>query len=266
MISLARTRGFTLIELLVVIAIIAILAAILFPVFAKAREKARQTSCLTNIKQLGMGVLMYTQDYDELWPGGGGTMAEDDEAGYAATAGAPIGKKVPWSGWRTMVAPYVANWQVGYCPSRAGLRQYMPALGGHGGTSSYFYGSTYAMNCTLNGRWGMNRWDGSVAEIEAPAGTLMLYEHYTPMGFYCSYYADPVFRWFGGATRAEMEAYLNAADYIPYVAPHNGGQNVSYVDGHAKWISASALLGTAWTATPAAGGVAPAWGIHRPVN
>jgi prepilin-type N-terminal cleavage/methylation domain-containing protein len=64
----SRQRGFTLIELLVVIAIIAILAAILFPVFAQTREKARQATCLSNLKQIGMGVLMYAQDYEETMP------------------------------------------------------------------------------------------------------------------------------------------------------------------------------------------------------
>ena len=63
-----RRRGFTLIELLVVIAIIAILAAILFPVFARAREKARQTSCLSNVKQTALAMMMYAQDYDEVYP------------------------------------------------------------------------------------------------------------------------------------------------------------------------------------------------------
>src|SRR5436309_10199488 len=66
--STGRSASFTLIELLVVIAIIAILAAILFPVFAQARESARKTACLSNNKQLGMSVMMYTQDYDEMYP------------------------------------------------------------------------------------------------------------------------------------------------------------------------------------------------------
>ena len=255
-----------MIELLVVIAIIAILAAILFPVFARAREKARQTACLSNIKQLSLGVLMYVQDYDETWPGGGGIMVEDDEEAWAAEAGTGVGCKIPWSGWRTMVAPYVKNWQIGYCPSRAALKMYQGATGGHGGTASYFYGSTYAMNCTLNGRWGMNRWDTTLAEIQEPASTIMCYEHYTPQGFYCYIYDSTKFRWFGGSTRASMETYLTSDSYKPYVAPHNDGQNMSYVDGHAKWVSSSALLDTAWTDTPAAGGIAPAWGVTHPVN
>jgi prepilin-type N-terminal cleavage/methylation domain-containing protein len=71
-----RKKAFTLIELLVVIAIIAILAAILFPVFAQARESARKTVCLSNVKEMGLGMMMYTQDYDErmvLWEQGSGT-------------------------------------------------------------------------------------------------------------------------------------------------------------------------------------------------
>jgi prepilin-type N-terminal cleavage/methylation domain-containing protein/prepilin-type processing-associated H-X9-DG protein len=93
-----RRVGFTLIELLVVIAIIAILAAILFPVFARAREKARQTACLSNLKQLGMGMYMYTQDYDEL---------------------TPIGFNGDWwtYSWRARIFPYVKNYQLYTCPS-----------------------------------------------------------------------------------------------------------------------------------------------------
>jgi prepilin-type N-terminal cleavage/methylation domain-containing protein/prepilin-type processing-associated H-X9-DG protein len=91
-------RGFTLIELLVVIAIIAILAAILFPVFAKAREKARQTSCLSNLKQIALAGLMYAQDYDE-------TIPSESSYGY---------------GYVYLLDPYIKNLQIWVCPS---LRQ-----------------------------------------------------------------------------------------------------------------------------------------------
>src|ERR1700753_3578344 len=87
--SPARTaRAFTLIELLVVIAIIAILAAILFPVFAQAREKARQTTCLSNEKQIGLGIMQYVQDYDETYP--------------QSTDGAYVQ-------WYNMIQPYIKN-------------------------------------------------------------------------------------------------------------------------------------------------------------
>jgi prepilin-type N-terminal cleavage/methylation domain-containing protein/prepilin-type processing-associated H-X9-DG protein len=98
-------RGFTLIELLVVIAIIAILAAILFPVFARAREKARQASCLSNVKQLSLGFQMYKQDYDETWPMFFWT---------AATGWEPIASG--W--WGGEIAPYIKNTQIFLCPSK----------------------------------------------------------------------------------------------------------------------------------------------------
>ncbi len=110
-------QGFTLIELLVVIAIIAILAAILFPVFAKAREKARSSSCQSNLKQLGTSMTMYVQDYDERYPG----VARGDQA---AVTGSNYGCWI-LGGWippatdvnQGGLAPYVKNKQVYICPS-----------------------------------------------------------------------------------------------------------------------------------------------------
>src|SRR3954468_11388757 len=98
-----RNQGFTLIELLVVIAIIAILAAILFPVFAQAREKARQSSCASNMKQLGLGILQYVQDFDEQFPIGSAT-AGSVGIGYTG-------------GWAHPIIPYLKNVDVYKCPN-----------------------------------------------------------------------------------------------------------------------------------------------------
>ncbi len=107
-----RKSGFTLIELLVVIAIIAILAAILFPVFARAREKARQTTCTSNLKQLALGMLMYVQDYDEKFPGqniahypGGPTAYPNDACCVERNI------------YIHIIGPYIKNRQLGLCPS-----------------------------------------------------------------------------------------------------------------------------------------------------
>ena|ERR1035438_2069785 len=97
-----RRRGFTLIELLVVIAIIAILAAILFPVFAKAREKARTSSCSSNEKQILLAAIQYAQDYDEH---------------FNVAYNFPTNMNVPWY---QLLQPYMKSMQILYCPSQAG--------------------------------------------------------------------------------------------------------------------------------------------------
>jgi prepilin-type N-terminal cleavage/methylation domain-containing protein/prepilin-type processing-associated H-X9-DG protein len=110
-----RLRAFTLIELLVVIAIIAILAAILFPVFAQAREKARAISCISNLKQQGIALLSYDQDYDET------QVPEADQYGVGVTAGSQglcvssVGPKA-WTDWETLLNPYVKSYGIFICP------------------------------------------------------------------------------------------------------------------------------------------------------
>ncbi len=143
-------RGFTLIELLVVIAIIAILAAILFPVFARAREKAKQTSCLSNMKQIALGQLMYAQDYDDetvRWNG------YWDSGEY---------NPPQFAYWYEYIMPYVKNDQIFICPSatdRALDPGYAPA-------------NTYLCNYAVSNGWPMQ----NLSEFMTPAATVMMCE------------------------------------------------------------------------------------------
>ena len=102
-----KKRGFTLIELLVVIAIVAILAAILFPVFARARENARRASCSSNLKQIGLGIIQYTQDYDEKFPPPGNNQGTPSDSDISGTYGS----------WAQRIYPYTKSTQLFSCPS-----------------------------------------------------------------------------------------------------------------------------------------------------
>lgn len=189
-------RGFTLIELLVVIAIIAILAAILFPVFAKAREKARQASCLSNCKQLGTAFMMYVQDYDEkynYWTTGDGD----------ASPGAQ-----PW--W-VVIQPYTKNGQIYVCPSVTATG---PFVGYHNSASvPYFPG--YGMNPNIqyvaNGL--------AMAAIKYPAQLVVLADSCHPMG------DSWRFAWpkAPGAWNTTPTRCTNALTMNPDYAVHNAG-------------------------------------------
>ena len=141
-----RRKGFTLIELLVVIAIIAILAAILFPVFARAREKARQTSCLNNQKQLALAWQMYVQDYDESIPA------------YCPQVRTNGGYYWDWDRlWYMVLQPYIKNLQVQVCPSDSGA------------VISYAYNGYYLRAP----EWGQPQGASKLGEITKPAETIM---------------------------------------------------------------------------------------------
>ena len=212
-----RRRGFTLIELLVVIAIIAILAAILFPVFAQAREKARQTACLSNLKQISHGFMMYVSDYDELFP----------PSFYLASEGGPC----IYSGGYRAVQAYQKSAEIWRCPSKP---------------KGFFVPKTYQNNglpppCTSGGveeTWVSYVWNGrllqpgagnplfvafglptppvvSLAELEYPVETAVLYD---------------------GAPTAPGGP-CNFSDYL-IDARHHEAVDVIWGDGHVKPLHA----------------------------
>ncbi|MFQ3609967.1 MAG: DUF1559 domain-containing protein [Fimbriimonadales bacterium] len=196
-------KGFTLIELLVVIAIIAILAAILFPVFAQAREKARQTQCLSNMRQMGIAVQMYVQDYDERFP-----------------LDSHTGTNAPWV-WLNTLQPYVKTTLLYRCPSDPSVNWERP-LPGYRNVRRTSYGTNYWMLPRYDDCTGYN----SLASIQSPANTIYIAEmkenatgdHFHPAMWVwpnnCGYY-EP---------QQELAMIW-----------HNGGTNYTFVDGHARW-------------------------------
>ena len=208
-------KGFTLIELLVVIAIIAILAAILFPVFARAREKARQTSCLSNVKQLALATHMYVSDYDEvMYPNCIGVPGAPPIQGVVYPHNwVAYGHSLIL--WPDLIYPYVKNTQMFRCPSDASLWI------GYG--YNYYYLGSNPSGASVT-------FVASLADIEAPAETICIAE--------CTNYNAPPPSIWGYTASPGNTSY----DRAIAGARHNGGGNLGFCDGHAKWMKSSEYL------------------------
>lgn len=217
-----RKEGFTLIELLVVIAIISILAAILFPVFARARENARRASCQSNLKQIALGVTMYVQDYDERMP-----LTKGTAKGVASPGN-------PW-GWADALDPYLKSYQIFQCPSD----DVGPVSSGGSYESRVTSGrySDYWMNYQVT--------DKSLAAFSAPTLTVMLGDGngYNEVSTSASngYKGSARF-----VTTSKYDTTGTAAmNTNPCDGPgkanfrsatkHLNGANIAFADGHVKW-------------------------------
>jgi len=208
-----RKRGFTLIELLVVIAILAILAAILLPVFARVRENARKANCVSNVRQIGMATMAYAQDYDEFLPctWDGGTL------GDGATSGAGgwmhftnfNGPATFYPAWGSLY-PYVKNTGVYQCPSDTAR-----------------LGNSYAINSLLSVNSGIVAFHLGLplAALQEPASTFLFAEEGFP----------------GSAADTTDDGYFMVSGN-KLTRRHAGGCDFAYCDGHAKHLKTDAVL------------------------
>ena len=240
----SRHRGFTLIELLVVIAIIAILAAILFPVFQKVRENARRASCASNEKQLGLAFIQYLQDSDEQW-----TMN---------TVGPP-------NGWAGRLFSYLKSTNVYQCPDDPTVADAVVHIAGYANyTTSYAYNEN--LGCSLTAP--VTIWSGiNIAALNAPASTVLAFEvqGYEAQLLAAQEVASPTGN--GGAVDTSGSRYYpfgtqvgadvrklatdliggkaGMASRVMSPAVHNGGSNFLAADGHVKWLRGLAVSGGA---------------------
>lgn len=242
-----RNNAFTLIELLVVIAIIAILAAILFPVFAQARESARIASCLSNMQQIGLGINMYSQDYDEYIP-----LNRAVDAQYIE------------GNWKDLIQPYIKNLQIFQCPSNPAAHSYDESGETPGNLTNplynpnlpktmrgYFLYHPFFMSSAAVGSgdwWGGNQL--TTVAFQYPANTLIIGEN---KDIYPDY--GP---WMTAVPNVGPNAWGPSGSN--WGARHRGsdkGVNLTFMDGHAKF--------TQWdsTCTPSNGDGTNMWAYNR---
>ncbi|MDQ3812716.1 MAG: DUF1559 domain-containing protein [Armatimonadota bacterium] len=230
-------RGFTLIELLVVIAIIALLAAILFPVFARARENARRTSCQSQLKQVGLGVTQYAQDYDEL-------MASP-YVGCSFSGSGNGDSRCPR--WMDLIYPYVKSEQIFTCPSSsannrfATLPQRNTQCGSATSCTQYWLG-TYVWNVTYWGDAMPNRGPfgpAALSDIEDPAATIVVAERNQS-----ALNQNAELAW-QNTTSTTAGGFVNPTSNPPLfsysAARHLATENVLFCDGHVKSYGVDAL-------------------------
>ena len=229
-----QPRAFTLIELLVVIAIIAILASILFPVFARARENARRASCLSNLKQIGLGVMMYVQDYDETYP---------QYYNYAISAS-----------WIDTIQPYVKSTQVFICPSSDSTSQ---SNGNYGANELLFRRSDLSVNYI------------KIATVDSTSAGYMLMDYGTYGASYVNVNNDSStshsYLPGMGDDGANDHCKMSGTTYpVPLADCQSGrhflGVNIAFADGHAKWLKSSVVVTEARnTIAGSVSGVASPW-------
>jgi prepilin-type N-terminal cleavage/methylation domain-containing protein/prepilin-type processing-associated H-X9-DG protein len=248
-----RKRAFTLIELLVVIAIISILASILFPVFARARENARRASCMSNLKQMGLAVMMYVQDYDETYP-----------PAYISTTQSPPPDGYWWVNytlwfWPQIIYPYHHSHQILFCPSAAytvtgtitsSLGKPIANTDQYGANIMLFPPQVAHSSPVVN-----------MAAVQSPSSTYMIMDagNYVmaPVGYMAgispvngtpatSYYLPGIGDLPGALTYTTSTSPAYEARLSDYMSGrHFHGLNVAFADGHVKWLKSSEVLSQA---------------------
>ena len=244
-----RNRAFTLIELLVVIAIIAILAAILFPVFAQAREKARSASCLSNSKQVGLAMLMYSQDYDELLPLAFGyyqglgwlwNYLGNTPYNNVCTNGVcgPIWTAAMTGYWSNATQPYMKNFQILNCPSAA-IRSGTAATQASGAPEPVKVSYTYNGLLMAYPQAGVNVPAQLPMVTESlGAGHFFGYTLSNPV-LRCPQATNPACTYTSGGSQTINGQSSAGFGFVGKAPVHAAGQNWTYLDGHSKYKSLS---------------------------